>query len=110
MPVPEMALQEKTPLFQVRALLPPEQLDGMAAWLASGLVKGVGRELAARIVAHFGDGTRAVLEGDPARLMEAPGIGKTRLSEELSVYARLRGAQVLLAAPLSTGVSVGLRL
>ncbi|HVO24181.1 MAG TPA: protein kinase, partial [Candidatus Margulisiibacteriota bacterium] len=25
-----------------------------------------------------------------------PGIGKTRLSEELSVYARLRGAQVLL--------------
>src|SRR5439155_20092945 len=34
--------------------------------------------------------------GSVVMLVGEPGIGKTRLSEELSVYARLRGAQVLL--------------
>ena len=58
--------------------LPPEQLEGLTAWLASGQVKGVGKELAGRIVAHFGTATRDVLEGPPARLVEAPGIGKAR--------------------------------
>ncbi len=34
--------------------------------------------------------------GSVVMLVGEPGIGKTRLSEELSVYARLRGGQVLL--------------
>ncbi|HEU4758995.1 MAG TPA: AAA family ATPase, partial [Dehalococcoidia bacterium] len=35
-------------------------------------------------------------QGSLVMLVGEPGIGKTRLTEELSVYARLRGAQVLL--------------
>ncbi|NOZ00971.1 MAG: ATP-dependent RecD-like DNA helicase [Deltaproteobacteria bacterium] len=58
--------------------LPPETTDGIAAYLASGRVDGVGKTLAGRIVDFFGDGVRAALDEGPDRLRECPGIGGSR--------------------------------
>ena len=56
----------------------PRTLDGLAAWLGSAGVKGVGDKLAARVVAAFGEHTPQVLATEPERLREVPGIGAAR--------------------------------
>ena len=48
--------------------------------LGSGLVKGIGPKFAKLIVSHFGLETFDVIEKDADRLLEVPGIGKTRVA------------------------------
>jgi class 3 adenylate cyclase/tetratricopeptide (TPR) repeat protein/tRNA A-37 threonylcarbamoyl transferase component Bud32 len=45
-------------------------------------------------------------EGATAMVVGEPGIGKTRLTEEFAIFARLRGAQVLVGHCYEGGVSV----
>ncbi|MCG6894673.1 MAG: ATP-dependent RecD-like DNA helicase [Desulfobacteraceae bacterium] len=52
--------------------------EGMKRYLGSGLIPGIGPEMAERIVHRFGDDTAAVLEREPHRLEEVPGIGAKR--------------------------------
>jgi len=68
--------------FQVRNLrfTLPSTLEGLEAHLASGLIKGVGPELARRIVAHFGLTTPQIIARYPERLREVNGIGVKRTS------------------------------
>lgn len=56
----------------------PTKADAIEAYLASGMIKGLGPSIAARIVERFGDKTLEVLSGQPDRLMEVPGIGKKK--------------------------------
>jgi exodeoxyribonuclease V alpha subunit len=57
----------------------PTSPGGIEKYLGSGLVKGIGPELAKRIVACFGDRTLDVIEAEISRLEEVEGIGKKRL-------------------------------
>jgi exodeoxyribonuclease V alpha subunit len=52
----------------------PRTLAGLAAWLGSAGVKGVGPKLAERVVAAFGEHTPRVLANEPERLLEVRGI------------------------------------
>lgn len=54
----------------------PSSLDAIKAYLASGVIRGVGEKLAERIVAHFGTETLDILDADPHRLSEVTGISK----------------------------------
>ncbi len=56
-------------------LLPPASDDGLKAYLASGVIKGVGEALAEKLVEHFGKNLRQVIEAVPERLTEVQGIG-----------------------------------
>lgn len=56
----------------------PSSLAGMESYLGSGMVKGIGPKLAKRIVAQFRKDTFEVIEQDPDRLLEVPGIGQDR--------------------------------
>ncbi len=56
----------------------PKTADGIESFLASGLLKGIGKKTARLIVQHFGDKTLEVMEEDPARLAEVDGIGPKR--------------------------------
>lgn len=47
--------------------------------VGSGLVKGIGPKFAGKIVKQFGKNTLDVIEEDPDKLLEIPGIGKTRV-------------------------------
>lgn len=66
--------------FRVDAFAPvlPETRDGLARYLGSGLVSGVGEALARRIVDRFGDETLEVIDRDSGRLTEVDGIGRKR--------------------------------
>jgi exodeoxyribonuclease V alpha subunit len=57
----------------------PATVYGIEKYLGSGLIKGVGPKFAGRIVRQFGEDTLNVIEEDPDRLLEVPGIGKTRV-------------------------------
>ena len=54
----------------------PSTKDGIREFLASGAMKGIGRKTAAAIVAAFGADTLRVIEEEPQRLTEVPGIGE----------------------------------
>ncbi len=57
----------------------PATVYGIEKYLGSGLVKGIGRTFAGRIVRQFGAETLRVIEETPDRLLEVQGIGKTRV-------------------------------
>lgn len=60
-------------------LLLPESRDGIERYLASGVLPGVGEVLAKRIVAAFGTEALTVLDSQPERLTQVPGISAKKV-------------------------------
>ncbi|APU40352.1 MULTISPECIES: ATP-dependent RecD-like DNA helicase [unclassified Streptomyces] len=56
----------------------PATVQGIRRYLGSGLIKGIGPKIADRIVEHFGTDTLDVIEAEPKRLIEVPGLGPKR--------------------------------
>lgn len=56
----------------------PASVHGIRKYLGSGLIQGIGKSYAKKIVDHFGADTLKVISEDSGRLHEIPGIGKTR--------------------------------
>ncbi|GGT16463.1 ATP-dependent RecD-like DNA helicase [Streptomyces kurssanovii] len=56
----------------------PATIQGIRRYLGSGLIKGIGPKIAERIVDHFGTDTLDVIETEPKRLIEVPGLGPKR--------------------------------
>ncbi|MHB1160225.1 MAG: SF1B family DNA helicase RecD2 [Chloroflexota bacterium] len=56
----------------------PATIEGIRRYLGSGLIKGVGPVTATRIVDQFGLETLEVIEREPQRLREVPGLGLKR--------------------------------
>ena len=57
----------------------PASANAVRRYLASSLVKGIGPVLAGRLVDCFGDETLQVIDEQPERLAEAPGVGPRRV-------------------------------
>jgi exodeoxyribonuclease V alpha subunit len=78
----------------------PVSEAGLAAYLGSGRIKGVGEELAKRLVGHFGVGLGEIIEREPSRLREVEGVGPklaTRLQEAWQGHRRARDTLMFLA-------------
>jgi exodeoxyribonuclease V alpha subunit len=58
---------------------PPHTVEGIARYLGSGMVKGIGPHFARKIVAVFGERTLDVIDRSPDFLREIKGIGSTRI-------------------------------
>ncbi|MCK4618915.1 MAG: ATP-dependent RecD-like DNA helicase [Desulfobacterales bacterium] len=56
----------------------PASVEGITNYLKSGIIKGIGRLMAGRIVKRFGADTLNVIENYPEKLLEVEGIGKTK--------------------------------
>jgi exodeoxyribonuclease V alpha subunit len=80
----------------------------MKKYLGSGLVKGVGPVNAGRIVDTFGEATFAVIDADPSRLTEVPGIGPIRASRIAAPWAEQRHIREVMAALQGYGISTSL--
>ena len=59
----------------------PKSIVGIERYLASGLIKGIGKVLAHRIVETFGAETLNVLEHQSARLKEVPKLGAAKIAQ-----------------------------
>lgn len=64
----------------VEAIL-PTSIEGIRAYLASSLVKGIGPATAEKITDRFGTDTLRVIEMEPNRLLEVRGLGEKRAAE-----------------------------
>ncbi len=81
------------------AVSPPDSLEGMRRYLGSGRVQGVGPKMARRLVKAFGEDVFEVIENEPERLTEVPGIGPKRaksLSEGFKDQKAVRDIMVFL--------------
>ena len=73
--------------------LMPQTTMEILNYLSSRVIKGIGPKMAARIVEHFGDQTLAVMEREPGRLQEVPGISRERakaIGEEFRLQVGMR--------------------
>ena len=86
----------------------PATLQGMRKYLGSGLIKGVGPVTAARIVEAFGNATFTVIDADPARLHEVPGIGPVRAQRIAATWIEQRHIREVMAALQGFGLSTSL--
>ena len=64
----------------------PTSHEGIEKYLGSGAIQGIGPEYAKRLVAKFGDGVFEVIENEPGRLREVPGIGPVRAERITSAW------------------------
>ena len=83
----------------------PATLVGIEKYLGSGLVKGVGKVMASRLVAHFGLATLDVIDGAPQRLIEVEGIGRVRSQRITRAWAEQREIRQVMVFLQSHGVS-----
>ena len=73
-------------------LLPQSSME-ILSYLSSRVVKGIGPKLATRIVERFGDETLQVMEREPLRLAEVPGISREKaraIGEEFRLQVGMR--------------------
>lgn len=98
------------PQFHVAWFKPtlPTGERGIEVYLASGAIKGIGPKTAARIVAMFGERTFAVLDEDPGRLREVPGIGRKAALKIVAGWRQGRGDRELIAFLGEHGLSPAL--
>src|SRR6266478_3495172 len=80
---------------------PPHTALGIEKYLASGLVKGIGKHYARKIVEAFGERTLAIIDESPAFLREIKGIGPQRIQrirESWREQKAVRGIVLFLQA------------
>lgn len=80
-------------------VLPPDTKRGMERFLASGFIRGVGPATAKLIMQHFGKNAFDVLQNEPHRLCEIPGIGRKKaamIAESFAQRQEMRQTMVFL--------------
>jgi exodeoxyribonuclease V alpha subunit len=83
----------------------PATVGGIEKYLGSGLIPGVGKVMASRLVAAFGLETLDVIENQPQRLKEVGGIGPKRSAEIRRAWDEQREIKEVMIFLQSHGVS-----
>jgi exodeoxyribonuclease V alpha subunit len=92
------------------AVVLPTTVEGIRKYLGSGLIRGVGKVTAERLVGHFGADTLAVIEQAPERLEEAGGIGPTRARAIRAAWQEQKAIKEVMVFLASHDVSTTLGL
>jgi exodeoxyribonuclease V alpha subunit len=82
----------------------PETPEGMAKYLGSGLVKGIGPKLAQRLVEKFGTAVFEAIDKTPKQLLNVEGIGKVRLAKITAAWAEQKIVREIMVFLHSHGV------
>ena len=93
--------------FRARTLVavPPNTLEGIEAYLGSGMIKGIGRAMAKKLVGAFGDQVFEVIERQPQRLREVPGIGRGLAGRITTAWREQRAVRDIMLFLHSHGLS-----
>jgi exodeoxyribonuclease V alpha subunit len=96
--------------FQVEAYdtVLPATIQGIRRYLGSGLIKGIGPRMAERIVDHFGQATLQIIEEDPGRLVEVPGLGPKRTGMITTAWEEQKAIKEVMVFLQGVGVSTSL--
>lgn len=85
----------------------PKSLAGIEKYLASGLIKGVGKVLARRIVQQFGEDTLNVLSHQSARLREVPKLGAAKIAQIREAWHANETMRENMIFGQTYGISIG---
>jgi exodeoxyribonuclease V alpha subunit len=88
-------------------ILPPQTQEGIIRYLSSGLITGIGRSMAERIVKRFGDRTIEIIDKEPNRLREIAGLGHKRVSAIKKAWREHREISELMVFLESHGIRAG---
>lgn len=104
---------EKNPKFgpQLRVeryeTLAPSTVEGIERYLGSGLVQGIGKTFAKRIVNAFGSDTLRVIDEAPQRLREVEGIGRKRAVQIRKAWEAQKAIQSIMMFLQGHGIAMG---
>lgn len=102
---PKFGPQLKVETFEAIA---PSSAAGIEAYLASGLVKGIGPATAEKIVAQFGEDTLRIIEDEPDKLKTLKGLGEKKIAELSEAVKAQKDLQNVLVFLRSHGLGAGL--
>ncbi len=93
--------------FNVSAykLIVPSTINGIKAFLSSGVIRGIGEKMAKRIVDKFGLQTLEIIQKNPEKLLEIEGIGKRKLKPIIESYNENMGVKNIIIALAPYGIS-----
>ncbi len=86
----------------------PTTIEGLKRYLASGAIRGIGSRTAQAIVDHFGLKAVDILNSDPLRIREVPGISPTRAQSLIKAWMENFGERQVLI--FLQGYGIGARL
>ncbi|HEB52899.1 MAG TPA: hypothetical protein ENI87_06565, partial [bacterium] len=102
---PKFGPQLKVEVFEAIA---PSTAAGIEAYLASGLVKGIGPATAEKIVRQFGDDTLRIIEEEPQKLRCVKGLGAKKIAELCEAVHAQKDLQNVLVFLRAHGLGAGL--
>lgn len=86
--------------------LAPSTQVAIENYLAGGTIKGIGPAMAHLIVSRFGMDTLRIMETEPERLLEVPGIGRKKLQMISASFNENRSMRDILMALAPYGITV----
>ncbi len=84
----------------------PSSLYGIKKFLGSGLIQGIGKGYAEKIVNRFGENTLKIIDEDSARLREVAGIGEKRVKEIKKSWDAQRNLREVVMQLRTYGVGI----
>jgi exodeoxyribonuclease V alpha subunit len=86
----------------------PATIQGIQRYLGSGLIKGIGPKIAERTVTYFALDTLLVIEEEPARLIEVPGLDPKRTARITAAWEEQEAIKEVMVFLQGVGVSTSL--
>ncbi|ATL27910.1 ATP-dependent RecD-like DNA helicase [Streptomyces formicae] len=86
----------------------PATIQGIRRYLGSGLIKGIGPVMADRITTHFGVDTLDIIETEPERLVEVPGLGPKRTKMIAAAWEEQKAIKEVMVFLQGVGVSTSI--
>lgn len=86
-------------------IIEPSSREGIEKYLCSGLIPGIGKIYAKRLVEAFGEKTFQVISETPAKLKTVPGIGPKRAQQIETAWKAHRALQSIMVFLQSHGIS-----
>ncbi|MWV54841.1 ATP-dependent RecD-like DNA helicase [Chlorobium phaeovibrioides] len=86
------------------SVVAPRSHEGMENYLASGMLKGVGPHLASVMMGAWGTDVFTIIEGQPERLLELPGIGPKKQRQIVESWQEHKAVRDIMIFLQSHGV------
>ncbi|MEW8996011.1 ATP-dependent RecD-like DNA helicase [Clostridium sp.] len=98
--------------FKIEAIheIIPTTTSGIEKYLASGVIEGIGKVTAKKIVEFFGEDTIKILDSDIEKLEEIPGIGRKRINTIMKSYLEQRVTKDIIIFFQSYGITVNMAM
>ncbi len=93
--------------FESSSKVMPTTAKGIEAYLASGVIRGIGPVMARRIVERFGEKTLEIMDRHMERLAEVEGLGGKRIETMREAWQAQKGVQDVMLFLTAHGVTPG---